>query len=332
MTQQTNIVPATPEAIDKAASLLKAGRLVALPTETVYGLGADATNPEAVAGIFTAKGRPRFNPLIVHVATLDAARSLSTFTPIAEELAEALWPGPLTMILPRHPQGTIPDITVAGLSTIAIRIPSHPVAVELLIKANIPVAAPSANRSGHVSATTAHHVADDFGSNVSMILDAGPTPHGVESTVVDATGERPIILRPGAITNEAISEITCIGSVPPISTTVAAGKPTSPGQLESHYAPRSRVRLNATTIAAGERYLAFGPDIPTGVAPLANLSETGNLVEAAANLFAVLRQLDQLGGETIAVAPIPNTGIGEAINDRLRRAAAPRPDPQKPSY
>ena len=307
--------------IHKAAELLRAGELVALPTETVYGLGADATNPKAVARIFTAKGRPRFNPLIVHVPSLAAARQLATFTALAEQLADASWPGPLTMILPRDERRLIPDITVAGLDTIAIRIPSHPVANELLIKVDRPVAAPSANRSGHVSATTAQHVADDFGANVSLILDAGPAPHGVESTVIDATGDEPIILRHGAVTAEAIAEATGMQTQ---ARTSLSHKPASPGQLESHYAPSCQVRLNATHVTADERYLAFGPAIPANVQPLANLSETGDLIEAATNLFAVLRQLDQIGDGAIAIAPIPDSGIGAAINDRLRRAAAPR--------
>ncbi|MEM9356723.1 MAG: L-threonylcarbamoyladenylate synthase [Pseudomonadota bacterium] len=322
MTQQSPIVPANLETIAKAAEIIRAGQLVALPTETVYGLGADATNPEAVAKIFTAKGRPSFNPLIVHVASLELAGTLAEVTPLAERLAANFWPGPLTLILPRDEQRRIPDITVAGLDTIAIRIPNHPIALELLIKAEVPIAAPSANRSGHVSATTAAHVADDFGASVSLILDAGPTVHGVESTVIDATGSVPVILRPGAITAEALTDV--IGAQPETRSSHAAS-PTSPGQLESHYAPNCRVRLNATDVRPNEHYLAFGPAVPDGIEPLANLSPCGDLVEAATNLFAILRHIDQPGIDTVAIAPIPNTGIGVAINDRLRRAAAPRP-------
>ena len=323
MTQQSNIVPATPTTIAQAADLIRAGELVALPTETVYGLGADATNPEAVARIFTAKGRPSFNPLIVHVPSLEIARSIAKVTPLAEHLAVAFWPGPLTLILPRNQERTIPDITVAGLDTIAIRIPSHPTALELLIKAGRPIAAPSANISGHVSATTAQHVADDFGANVSLILDAGQTAHGVESTVIDATGSEPVLLRPGAVTAEAIADI--VGVVPKPTQPITRS-PTSPGQLESHYAPNCQVRLNAVSVASHEHYLAFGPDVPNGIEPLDNLSPNGDLIEAAANLFAALRKLDQPDIHTIAIAPIPETGIGIAINDRLRRAAAPRPN------
>ncbi len=316
------IVPANPETIAKAAEIIRAGQLVALPTETVYGLGADATNPEAVAKIFTAKGRPSFNPLIVHVPSLELAGTLAELTPLAKSLADAFWPGPLTLILPRDKQRRVPDITVAGLDTIAIRIPNHPIALELLIKAEVPIAAPSANLSGHVSATTAAHVADDFGASVTLILDAGPTVHGVESTVIDATGNVPVILRPGAITAEALEDL--IGAQPETRSGHAASL-TSPGQLESHYAPACQVRLNATDVRPNEHYLAFGSAIPDGIKPMANLSPRGDLVEAATNLFAILRQIDQPGIETVAIAPIPETGIGVAINDRLRRAAAPRP-------
>ena len=326
LTQQSNIVSPNPTTIARAADLIRAGELVALPTETVYGLGADATNPVAVARIFTAKGRPSFNPLIVHVASLERARSIAQVTLLAERLAAAFWPGPLTLILPRNQKHTIPDITVAGLDTIAIRIPSHSTALELLIKAECPIAAPSANISGHVSATTAQHVADDFGTKVSLILDAGQTTHGVESTVIDATGAEPILLRPGAVTADAIVDAT--GMYPRLAQPITQS-PTSPGQLESHYAPNCQVRLNAIDIAEHEHYLAFGPDVPHHIKPLGNLSPGGDLIEAAANLFAALRQLDQPDIHTIAVAPIPETGIGIAINDRLRRAAAPRPSTDK---
>ena len=315
------IVAATPTAIARAAQLLRNGELVAIPTETVYGLGADATNPAAVAKIFTAKQRPRFNPLIVHVADLAAARQLAMFPEMAERLAAAFWPGPLTLVLPRQADAAIPDITVAGLQTIAIRVPRHPVAQQVLRLFARPVAAPSANRSGHVSATSATHVAEDLGTHCALILEAGPSEIGLESTVIDATGPRPAILRHGALSRERIESVT--GAV--ISEVGGAGQPPkSPGQLLSHYAPSCRLRMNARTVEADEALLAFGPDAPDTRGPSINLSPSGDLTEAAAGLFAALRDLDQPHVACIAVMPIPDTGLGEAINDRLRRAAAGR--------
>jgi len=314
---------ATPQAIDAAAQAVRNGELVGLPTETVYGLAADATNPLAVVKIFTAKGRPRFNPLIVHVAHMREAREIAAFNGLAKSLAEAFWPGPLTLVLPLKNSATIADVAVAGLQTVAIRMPAHPVARALIEAAGCPVAAPSANISGHVSATTAQHVEADFGGNVSIVLDAGPASHGLESTIVDATGEVVNILRHGGVTRENIAALTGQADGVEISNRIST-RPNAPGQLLSHYAPRCAVRLEALQVKPDEALLAFGPDVPQHGGVSINLSPTGNLPEAAANLFAALRDLDASAPAGIAVMPIPNCGIGEAINDRLNRAAAPR--------
>ncbi len=314
------IQSATDETIASAAALLRQGRLVAFPTETVYGLGADATNGRAVAAIFEAKGRPRFNPLIVHVTGRAAAAPHAVFTDVAARLAEAFWPGGLTLVLQRRPESDIADLVTAGLDTLAVRAPDHAVARALLAEAGVPVAAPSANRAGHVSATTAGHVADDLGDAVDCILDAGPTPLGIESTVIDATVDPPVLLRPGAVPR---AEIEAVAGAP-LAGAVDAKTPTSPGQLAGHYAPRAALRLDARAVAPGEALLAFGADVPSGALATENLSPTGDLLEAAANLFGALRRLDATGAPTIAVMPIPAEGLGEAINDRLRRGAAPR--------
>lgn len=318
----------SPATIEEAAALLRAGALVAFPTETVYGLGADATQGRAVAAIYEAKGRPRFNPLIAHVADLAGADAIAELAGSARRLAEAFWPGPLTLVLPHRAGSPIASLVTAGLDTIAVRVPSHPVALDLLRATGRPVAAPSANRSGHVSATTAAHVAADLGDRVAMILDDGPTAHGIESTILDVTsGEWPVLLRPGAVTAEAIADI--MGRMPTRPSQSAAGdRPSAPGQLESHYAPALPVRLAATSPREGEALLAFGPYAPAYDGPLLNLSPRGDLAEAAANLFAALRRLDRSGATGLAVMPIPEHGLGAAINDRLRRAAAPRPFPQ----
>lgn len=308
-------------AVLEAGQLIRDGRLVAFPTETVYGLGADATNSRAVAGIFAAKGRPTFNPLIVHVPSLGHAERLGTFSRDALLLAGAFWPGPLTIIVTRAPNSGISDLVSAGLPSIAMRVPDHPLAQALMRAADRPLAAPSANRSGHVSATTAAHVADDLGSSVATILDGGSTRHGLESTVVDATGDGIALLRPGAISVETLEAVL---GTPVLRPTANASAPASPGQLESHYAPRAALRLNAISVEAGEALLAFGANVPAVTGPAINLSAAGDLVEAAANLFAALRTLDASGVAAIAVMPIPNEGLGEAINDRLNRAAAPR--------
>lgn len=315
------VVPANEQTIAQAAERLRAGRLVAFPTETVYGLGADATNGEAVAGIFAAKNRPRFNPLIVHVPGMAAAERLVMFCDVSRTLAAAFWPGALTLVLPKRPDCPIADLTTAGLDTLAIRVPSHPLAMRVLRAAGVPVAAPSANRSGHVSATEAVHVAVDLADADVLIVDGGAAPLGVESTVVTVHDGRVILLRPGGVTAEAIEQVT---ARPVQRSTHDDDRPTSPGQLASHYAPRAKLRLNANDVAAGEALLAFGPDAPRHVGPSVNLSVGGDLKEAAANLFAALRALDASGAVTIAVMPIPHTGLGEAINDRLQRAAAPR--------
>jgi L-threonylcarbamoyladenylate synthase len=320
----TRVLTADRNAVAEAARLLRSGGLVAFPTETVYGLGADATSGEAVARLYAAKGRPSFNPLIVHVADIDAARRLGVFNATAEKLAAAFWPGPLTLVLPRPAICPVADLATAGLDTIALRVPAHPVARELLKAFGGPVVAPSANRSGHVSTTTAAHVAADLSGRVDLILDGGPTALGLESTIVACLGDTPALLRPGGLAREEIEAELGLPLAAPRSDPHA---PASPGQLASHYAPRARLRLDADHVKPGEALLAFGPTRPGGAditkASL-NLSPTGNLVEAAANLFSHLRALDQSGARTIAVMPIPHEGLGEAINDRLRRAAAPR--------
>jgi L-threonylcarbamoyladenylate synthase len=312
------ICPATADAIADAAAALSNGRLVAFPTETVYGLGADATNARAVASIFEAKGRPRFNPLIAHIANAGDAARFVVLDSRAQALAAAFWPGALTLVLRKRPDCAIADLATAGLETVALRVPSHPVAQALIRAAARPIAAPSANRSGHVSPTTAAHVEADLGDKVAIILDDGPCMIGVESTVVDVSGSEAVLLRTGAVTREAIEAV--LGARLALHTE-DAGRPSAPGQLASHYAPRAAVRLNATSAHAGEALLAFGPAAPPHDGPTVNLSPTGDLIEAAANLFAALRQLDASGATTIAAMPIPEQGLGEAINDRLRRAA-----------
>ena len=315
------IAPANAEWIAEAGHLIRSGALVAFPTETVYGLGADATNGEAVARVFDAKGRPAFNPLIVHVLGLEAAEAIGLFSPTACGLAQAFWPGPLTLVVPRRNEAGVSDLVSAGLPTIALRAPDHPVACALLSAAQRPIAAPSANRSGHVSATRAGHVAADLGDKAAVILDGGPTTRGLESTVLSLAGETPVLLRPGAIPAEAIEKVVggALARLPPQN----GGVPTSPGQLQSHYAPRARLRLNASTWEPDDAVLAFGTVAPHPARAMINLSPSGDLVEAAANLFAALRELDASGAETIAVTPVPTRGLGEAINDRLERAAAP---------
>lgn len=307
--------------IDDAARLIREGELVAFPTETVYGLGGDATNERAVAKIFEAKERPQFNPLISHVLDAGEARRLVQWSETADRLAARFWPGPLTLVLPRAPDSPIALLATAGLDTAAIRAPAHPMAQALIRAAGRPIAAPSANRSGAVSPTRAEHVAESLGNRVKLILDGGPCDVGLESTVLDLTTSTPTLLRPGGATREAIE--TVIGSIAlsdAIPTGSAAHK--SPGQLASHYAPARPVRLNAASVAADEALLAFGPQPLAGARQLLNLSVTGDLAEAAANLFAHLRALDQPGNARIAVMPVPPTGLGLAINDRLRRAAA----------
>lgn len=313
-----SILPLSDNSIETAAAVLRRGDLVAFPTETVYGLGADATNDRAVAKIFEAKNRPSFNPLIVHFPDVESVRRIAEFPPAADRLASRVWPSAISFVLPRKPSAPLSLLVSAGLPTVAVRVPSHDGAQRLFRAAGIPIAAPSANRSGRISPTRATHVERDLGERVGLILDDGPCPVGLESTVVDLTAETPAILRPGGVTQEDIE--TALG----ISVAVATSNeqdPKSPGMLLSHYAPRLPVRLNAETARPGEVLLGFGaaPDAT------ANLSETGDLVEAAANLFALLHELDAPDSSGIAVMPVPETGLGRAINDRLRRAAAPRP-------
>ena len=304
--------------IEQAAALIRAGRLVAFPTETVYGLGADATNDRAVAAIFAAKGRPAFNPLIAHVLDAAEARRHVVWNDTAQRLAEKFWPGPLTLVLPRVADCRLSLLASAGLDTAAVRAPSHPIARALIAASGVPVAAPSANRSGAISPTRPEHVVESLGSAVDLVIDGGPCDVGLESTVLDLTPPRPILLRHGGTTRESIEAV--IGAVAEGPAIGVAGTLRSPGQLESHYAPRAAVRLNATAAEPGETLLGFGR-----ISGVLNLSPRGDLVEAAANLFAMLRRLDTSGTARIAVAAIPEQGLGRAINDRLRRAAAPRP-------
>jgi L-threonylcarbamoyladenylate synthase len=303
---------AAPDAIAQAARILADGGLVGFPTETVYGLGADAGNGEAVAGIFAAKGRPRFNPLIVHVANREEAERHAEFSPQARRLADAFWPGALTLVLPRRNDSTLSHLVSAGLDTVALRVPSHTVAREFLRLSRRPIAAPSANVSGRISATTAAHVAEAFNGKIDFILDGGPAALGLESTVISFENGVPILLRPGAIARENIE--TLVGELAAPNDIIR-----SPGQMESHYAPHAALRLNADAARPGETLLGFGA-VPGASR---NLSVGGDLKEAAANLFAMLRELDD-GAAMIAVSPIPEHGLGEAINDRLQRAAAPR--------
>jgi L-threonylcarbamoyladenylate synthase len=314
------LLPPTPEAIRRAAALLREGALVAFPTETVYGLGGDATSDAAVAAIYEAKARPRHNPLIVHVPGLDAANTLAHLDERALRLAGRFWPGPLTLVLRRRAEAAISPLAMAGSPTIALRVPSHPVAAALLKETGLPIAAPSANPSGRVSPTTAGHVADDLGRAVALVLDGGPCPVGLESTDLDLSEEgRATLLRPGGLGREVIERLTG-----PLAAPAATAAPRSPGQLASHYAPRLPVRLDATDVSPDEALLAFGRAVPSGAQATLNLSPAGDLEEAARNLFAMLRRLDHSGSSRIAVMPIPASGLGEAIRDRLLRAAAPR--------
>jgi L-threonylcarbamoyladenylate synthase len=317
---EPRILQASDDAIERAAQLLRDGELVAFPTETVYGLGGDATSDRAVARIFAAKGRPRFNPLIVHVPGLAEAEPFAVFDERALEAARRFWPGPLTLVLPRRAEGGLSLLASAGLATVALRAPHHPVARSLLRATGKPVAAPSANRSGRVSPTTAAHVAAELGERVALILDGGPCPVGLESTVLDLTGPVPVLLRPGGVTLEELVDL--LGPIETPQTDPDA--PRAPGSLPSHYAPDLPLRLDALEARPGEALLGFGAEAPPGFAEVQWLSRTGDLTEAAANLFALLRRLDRPEFTGIAVMPIPERGLGRAINDRLRRAAAPR--------
>jgi L-threonylcarbamoyladenylate synthase len=303
--------------LNEAAQLLRAGKVVAFPTETVYGLGGDATNDRAVAAIFAAKGRPRFNPLIVHVANAGEAEQLARFDDRARRLAEQFWPGPLSLVLPRRAECPVSLLASAGLATIALRVPAHDLALALIRAAGRPLAAPSANRSGRISPTSAEHVASELDGVIGAILDGGPCRVGVESTVIDLASPKVRLLRPGGIPVDAIE-----AAIGPVARVTEGGTaPASPGMLASHYAPSLPLRLDARSVAPGEALLAFGPDAPAGAARTMFLSRSGDLVEAAANLFAALRALDGPEFSAIAVMPIPEDGLGLAINDRLRRAA-----------
>ena len=314
----TRVLPASPAAIAAAARCLAAGGLTAFPTETVYGLGADARQGEAVARLYTAKGRPAFNPLIAHVADIAGARRLGLFNGEAERLAAGFWPGPLTLVLPKRPDCPVSDLALAGLDSVAVRVPAHRTAQALLAAFGGPVVAPSANRSGHVSPTSAAHVLADLRGRIDLILDGGSCAVGLESTIVSCLGQ-PALLRPGGLPRADIERV--LGNallLPP-----ADEAPLAPGMLASHYAPKARLRLDAAAVRAGEALLAFGPQ-PLPANRTLNLSPRGDLIEAAANLFSHLRALDLAGTTDIAVMQIPHDGLGEAINDRLARAAAPK--------
>jgi L-threonylcarbamoyladenylate synthase len=319
--RRTHVAPATAETIAAAAACLRAGGLVAMPTETVYGLAADATSDAAVAGIYAAKGRPTFNPLIAHVLDVAAGRREGAFSADADRLAEAFWPGALTLVLPAAPGCRVSLLARAGLDTLALRAPAHETARALIEAAGTPLAAPSANRSGRVSPTSAAHVLADLDGRIDWILDGGSARLGLESTIVACLNAVPTILRPGAIAREAIEDVLQA----PLAVPADAGKaPTAPGQLESHYAPRARLRLEARDAASDEAVLDFAGVLAGAGAQSLDLSPSGDLVEAASNLFAYLRALDETGVAGIAVAPVPHRGLGAAINDRLKRAAAPR--------
>jgi L-threonylcarbamoyladenylate synthase len=329
----TQVLEAGDDAIAAAVRVLAHGGLAAFPTETVYGLGADAANGEAVARLYDAKGRPTFNPLIAHVADMAAAHRLARFDAAADRLAAAFWPGPLTLVLPKRADAPVAELATAGMDTIAVRVPNHPIARRILAAFDRPIAAPSANRSGHVSPTTAAHVLADLRGRIELIVDGGATPMGLESTIIACLGE-PILLRPGALPRAAIQRavrLDEVGTDPAVAGFTHSidedAALIAPGQMSSHYAPHARLRLDARHVQAGEALLAFGPTAIQGADAAVmtlNLSPRGDLIEAAANFFSHLRALDGSGAGTIAVMPVRRTGLGEAINDRLQRAAAPR--------
>ena len=313
--QQRSLVAANDESVNEAARHLRAGRLVALPTETVYGLAADATNEDAVMALYRIKDRPRFNPLIVHVLDLKKAREIGEFDALSEALAKRFWPGPLTLVVRRARHCPVSKVVSAGLDTVALRVPSHPVMRAVLERAGVPLAAPSANPSGGVSPTEARHVAEAMGAEIPLILDGGSCRHGVESTVIRVLEGRTLLLRPGAIPRAEIEAVTG----PLVDPNAEEGS--SPGRLAGHYAPKTPVRLEATSVDSDECLLAFGIPIAGHPKAVRNLSLRGDLGEAAANLFGHLRALDKVSCRAIAVMPVPDYGLGEAINDRLRRAA-----------
>jgi L-threonylcarbamoyladenylate synthase len=323
----TAILAANEAAVAAAARCLRNGGLVAFPTETVYGLGADATNAAAIARLYQAKGRPAFNPLIAHVGDLQAGQRIARFDAQAILLAQVFWPGPLTLVLPKAPGCAVADLATAGLDTIAVRVPAHPIAREILRAFGGPVVAPSANLSGHVSPTTAVHVLSDLAGRIDLIVDGGAVEVGVESSIVGCF-EAPMLLRPGGVPRGEIERVLGRPLLQPLDDVdTDSGQPLAPGMLASHYAPRTPVRLNADRLEAGEALLAFGRHAISGTeaaSGVMNLSARGDLNEAAANLFGYLRALDARGARAIAVMPVPHHGLGEAINDRLRRAAMGR--------
>jgi L-threonylcarbamoyladenylate synthase len=313
-----------PNTLRAAVDALGRGEPVAVPTETVYGLAGDATNPSAITAIYEAKGRPRFNPLICHMADMDMARAHVLFTPLAQQLAAAFWPGPLTLVLPLNPEGGIHELATAGLETAAVRIPEG-FTRTLIGSFGRPLAAPSANRSGRISPTSARHVADDLGDRINLVVDDGPCRVGVESTILAVDGDRLTLLRPGGIPVDALE--AAVGATVNRPTRHAQAAVIAPGMLSSHYAPETPLRLNATSVLPGEAILRFGGvplDGEEKAALVLDLAPSGDLREAAANLFSMLKQADASGAAGIAVAPVPHHGLGEAINDRLNRAAAPR--------
>jgi len=315
---QTKVLTANQSGVNRAAAILSAGGLVAFPTETVYGLGADACNGRAVAGVYAAKGRPSFNPLIVHVADLETAKRYAGFNDLALSLAAEFWPGPLTLVLPLTKNHGLSELVTAGLDSIAIRIPQHPVAQALLNAFNGPLAAPSANPSGRISPTQAAHVVADMTGKIDAVLDGGNCSVGLESTILKIEDSKVFLLRAGGVSVEQITNVMKLD----IAMSSDPKTPQSPGQLKSHYSPEALVRLNASTVKDHEVLLGFGPDCKDATL---NLSPTGDLVEAAANLFSYLRKMDAMAPGGIAISPIPMSGLGLAINDRLKRAAAPRP-------
>jgi L-threonylcarbamoyladenylate synthase len=324
----TEILQANEAGVMRAAALLREGALVAFGTETVYGLGGDATNAKAVAAIFQAKGRPRFNPLICHFDSTERAFCTVVADERARRAAHRFWPGPLTLVLPRQPECPVALLSSAGLNTLAVRVPGHPTAISLLRRIGRPIAAPSANRSGQVSPTSARHVLDGLNGRIAAVLDSGPCIIGVESSVLDLSGADPLLLRPGGVSAEDLE--ACLGpiqrGVPHAASDTSSGL-RSPGLMVSHYAPDLPVRLNAERVAADEALLAFGPPLPGGRCQF-QLSSSGDTIEAASRLFEGLRWLDvegnRLGAKSIAVMPVPDGGLGAAVNDRLQRAAAPR--------
>ena len=323
------VLEASPEAVVEAARVIRAGGLVAFPTETVYGLGADATNDRAVAGIFALKERPQFNPLIVHVKDEVQAAEIVEFDERAQSLAHKFWPGALTLVLKRKADAKLSLAATAGLDTVAVRAPAHPVAQALLAEAGVPIAAPSANKSGYISPTQALHVLMQFkdGQGLNLIIDGGPCQVGVESTILDLSGDAPVLLRPGGVALEDLEAV--LGPIAVHEKQADGGDVNAPGQLQSHYAPSIPIRINVKPEERerGESLLTFGPDMPKRAA--LNLSKAGDLREAAANLFTMMRALDMPGIRGIAVVPIPNEGLGRAINDRLNRAAAPKAGEKK---